>query len=105
MPIKPTHTPTPWRVCDEFILAGGEGRGGKVIAMNHDRVHYEAESQNLADAEYIVQACNTHTELLMCMAALQQIVAWADAGCDPSEKAMTNARIALKLATEKVVRP
>lgn len=50
------HTPGPWRVHDEFILAGGEGRGGRVIAMNHDRIHYECEPENEANAHLIAAA-------------------------------------------------
>lgn len=49
-------TPGPWRVCDEFVLAGGEGREGRVVAMNHDRVHYECEQENEANAILLAAA-------------------------------------------------
>ena len=50
------HTPGPWRVCDEFILAGGTGREGRIIAANIDRIHYECQPDNLANAQLIAAA-------------------------------------------------
>lgn len=49
-------TPGPWRVHDEFVLAGGEGRGGRVIAMNQDRVHYECEPETDANSILLASA-------------------------------------------------
>lgn len=64
----------PLRIQDEFILAGGEGRGGKVVARNHDDIHYEAEPENFAYAQHLLRAANSHAALVdACNAALRGI--------------------------------
>jgi hypothetical protein len=100
-----THTKTPWRVHDEFILAGGEGRGGKVIAMNHDRIHYEAESDNLANAAFIVRAVNAHDALVAACEELcfhleaNELVNRPDNPCNHYDQpAYDRAQAALRLA-------
>jgi hypothetical protein len=50
------HTPGPWRVCDEFILAGGTGCEGRIITANLDRIHYECQPDNQANANLIAAA-------------------------------------------------
>lgn len=50
-----SHTPGPWRYYDEFILAGGEGRKGKVIC-EAQHFHFETDKEALANARLIASA-------------------------------------------------
>jgi beta-phosphoglucomutase-like phosphatase (HAD superfamily) len=50
------HTPGPWRIWDEFVLAGGTGREGRIITANIDRIHYECQPDNEANAKLIAAA-------------------------------------------------
>lgn len=73
------HTPGPWRVYDEFILAGGQGRVGRVIAAALDRVHFECNAENLANATLIARA----PDLLADSTRLRELLReWIKVTCD-----------------------
>ena len=64
-------------VHDEFVLSGGIGRGGRVVAMNVDRFHYENNEESFANANLIAAA----PELLAC---LEELLEWICSGYDAS---------------------
>lgn len=64
-----SHTPTPWYVSGFETQAGGNSRvimGGDGFSIAH--VMDRTTPENIADAAFIVKACNAHDELLIALA-------------------------------------
>ncbi len=77
MPETAKHTPTPWRICDGAILSDKINTYGNfhVVKM------LQRNKEDIANAEYICLACNSHADLLE--AAKEICVAFSHA--DPEE--------------------
>ena len=76
------HTPTPWEVdrpgcpCGYIFGGNGEAYVAKVLSLDDDVDPVASEPARLANAEFIVRACNSHDELLAaCEAALSATLA------------------------------
>lgn len=54
-------TPGPWRVCDEFVLAGGEGREGRVVKRVDGESHcvrcVKSDQQRANEQQAFLAAC------------------------------------------------
>lgn len=103
------HTELPWEVySDEHGIAGDapgiESAGGESIVVFGDLggdfqgVRGETPEEALANARFIVRACNAHYDLLE---ALKEAVEWDshDSGCIPAVW-FTKARTALSKAQQ-----
>lgn len=103
-----SHTPTPWRVDDDFDVGGDlriEGPGRYYIAdMWTERLPRESFEQARADAAHIVRCVNSHAALV---AALRTVTVGLQSACmvisDDVERKLAlemvaDGRAALKLA-------
>lgn len=78
------HAPTPWVIKAPGISVGHEKEGDRLVFAEETKEHvaevfqyrnndHKDEATSLANAEFIVRACNSHADLL---AACEQMAGW-----------------------------
>lgn len=95
--MKTTHTPGPWTIDGRtYDIARADTHNAdvmEIVTIRHrmDEIAY-VPSLDTGNARLIAAAPDL-------LEALQRIVAWADAGCDPSSKSIEAARALIKRVT------
>ncbi len=93
-----THTPTPWKKVDVWSIIATQIKGKPLVATAGCDTQVEKD-ERIANAEFIVLACNCHDELLeACKAAYERgnsdgmsYGALSDEICDKLEAAIGKA--------------
>lgn len=86
------HAPTPWRITETERIVGQDGR---TIRIEGVAFPGGADPEAVANAEFIVRACNSHEALLE---SLQEMVKWIEEG-DYEDGFLGKARAAIAKAT------
>jgi hypothetical protein len=76
---RTTHTPGPWKVdpSTAFNEALISARGVEIgLLYCSDGADDETELPGIANAEFIVRACNAHDELVAALQMVQRVVEW-----------------------------
>jgi hypothetical protein len=97
---NPAHTPLPWKPSDSGtgIWSAGEPLGkNKIIAICSCDAVSRPKSENMANANFILCACNSHYQLLEALQNLVKAIGFADINdpgisTDEALKAIQNAR-------------
>lgn len=101
-----SHTPTPWKLLgfDSTVIIRDEGEviGETICEVEDLSAFVQDEKRNIANAAFIVGACNAHAKLVEALIDLRKftfIDRWAQKGLDDEAQTMLDT---VNAALEKV---
>ncbi len=99
---EPKHTPTPWRITGYGIIGGIEDGSGQTVAQAQERPsrkRSEPDHERLANAAFIVRACNAHDALVEALVEIREKAssasAWNAEGALAACEALAESALAL----------
>ena len=77
--MQSTHTPGPWKIINEKTIVGADHPGmGYIADVNLHRNNEQQEADGLANAAFIVRACNAHEEMVNQLRLAQRMLLQTD---------------------------